>query len=192
MEKREAKFADGSKFFTRTPTLVEVQEADWEFSRVFNKAITSGILPRAALLKRLVDSGVWSEEKDNITQKLRTELNSLISRITEMRDNKEDEKELDGVVRSAESVRMALAMHLQELESLMAHTAEQKADDARTYHLVYLVTERENGVRVWKTFAEFMGNSASEDFYEAVLQFMMLQNGIPQTKEVEKDAEAKQ
>lgn len=189
-EKLTATLSDGTVLKTRLPNVVETQEADWEFSRVFNKAIMQGIPPRAAMLKQMMELNVWTQEEEEETSSLRAGIDSKHIELEEAR--KEEPVDEDKIAEIENEIRVAQQeywVHTQKLNGLLSHTAENKAEDAKLYYLTFLCTETEEGDKVWKDMDAFRADTNSERINTAILQLMLLQSGLSkeQQEEVKQD-----
>lgn len=183
----------GETIQTRLATISETQDADWEFSKTFNKAIKAGIPPRQALLKELMEQGVWTQEEENKTVVLRVALDNKQMELEAARKEEPvDSKLIEDIETTVKAAQQELWLHTQKLNSLLAHTAENKAEDAKLYYLTYTVTMDKNGKSLWKNYADFRSDTNSERINTAILQYMLLQSGLaPQQKEeIEKAVKA--
>lgn len=186
VERRDLKLSNGRVIYTRLPTLMERQEADWEFSRIFNKAIQNGIPPRQVFVRTLMEQGLWTQEDEIQMSTLRVALD------TKQLDL-EDTKDKDKVQKEIEVLQQNLVNLQQKLNSFSSHTAEYRADEARRNYTVSIVTENEDGSRVWKTYADLCKDTDEELVNSAIIQYIFLENGInpEKAKEIKTSVEAK-
>lgn len=182
----EATLSDGEVIVTRLPNVTETQAADWEFSKVFNKAIKAGIPPRAGFLKELMDSGAWTQEEEDHTVVLRTALDAKLAELAEARADESVDKEAIAAMQTEVKVaQQALWLHTNKLNAMLAHTAENKADDAKLYYLTYTVTRKKDGTPLWNSIEDFRADTNAERVNTAMFQYMLLQSGLSPEKQEE-------
>lgn len=185
--RRVTKLSTGEIIYTRLPNVVETQEADWEYSRVFNKAVEAGIPPRQVVLKRLMQQNIWTVSDEENLSDLRVTLDEIVTEAEGLlKQEPPDQSKIDELTKRAEVTRTALFAQQQKLNSLLSHTAETKAEDAKIYVLTSIITENKDGTRVWKTSEDFFKETDTERINSAVLQWMLLSAGLPgETEEAE-------
>lgn len=178
-ERREFTLSNNEKYFVRLPTVAESQEGDWVYSRIFNKAIENGIPPQQLMLKRLMQQGVWTEGDEEQLSNLRISLDERLAELEDLlREENKDEKAIDKCRQAIADLRTAIFAQQQKLMALLSHTAENKAYDARNFAIVAMVTEKENGERVWKDQAAFEKERNYELIQTACFQYMALAAGL--------------
>ena len=179
-EKRTFKvtLANGKEYelTTRLPKNQEAQEADFEYSKEFNRAVMHGILPQSALAAAFINSGVWSQEKDDAIDEQRQQVIKLEEALT----NETDQMERQALADALGDERNRLYVMRQERSELLSHSAEAKAEDARRNYVVSRVTElAKSGQRVWKTYKDFSDEEDGGLIYRAIYEYLTLANGLP-------------
>jgi hypothetical protein len=197
-EKREfsVSLMDGNtiKLTTRTPVNQELQDADFEYSKSFNKGIMNGILPQSRLMAAFVENGVWDKDKEAQVLELR-------NKVAKLEDDLAQAPEADKVI-VAKAVRFErdkLFTLRQEKNDLLSHSAEAKADESQRNHIVSRVTElAASGVRVWPTYRDFIEEKDGNLVFRAVYEYLTYANGLnsnfaaelPENKVLETDAKS--
>lgn len=178
-ERREFVLGNGEKYFVRLPTVSESQEGDWVYSRIFNKAIENGIPPQQLMLKRLMEQGIWTEGDEQQLSNLRVSLDERLGELEDLlQEENGNEKAIDRCRQAILDIRAAIFTQQQKLMALLSHTAENKAYDARNFAIVAIVTEKENGERVWANNAAFEKERNYELIQTACFQYMALAAGL--------------
>lgn len=129
----------------RKPTNKEIDKADWEYSKYFNKAVTEGIIPQSAMLVILNNNGTWTEEHEKEVEGLSVKLSELELELDKIVDETRDIKRLNEVRDELRITRELLHEKRMEKQSYLFHTAEQKCEERKTRVLVSLVTEYADG-----------------------------------------------
>lgn len=164
------------KFTTRMATNEEIQDSEFEYSRIFNKAIMAGILPQSTLLAKLIETGVWSEEKDQAIEQQRLS----VAAIEEKLDGMESESGRQAMAEELQAERAKLYNMRQEKIDLLAHTAEAKADEVQRNYIVSRVTERVDTKKpVWKSFDEYKKEQDGGLLFRSTYEYLTFINGLP-------------
>lgn len=164
------------KFTTRMATNEEIQDSEFEYSRIFNKAIMAGILPQSTLLAKLIETGVWSEAKDQAIEQQRV----LVAGIEEKLGETESQSGREALAKELGSERGKLYNMRQEKIDLLAHTAEAKADEVQRNYIVSRVTERADTKKpVWKSFTEYRKEQDGGLLFRSTYEYLTFINGLP-------------
>jgi hypothetical protein len=166
----------------RKPTTKEIEIADWEFSRYFNKAITQGIIPEGRMLEILKEQGVWSDEKDNEINELTKKLVELEEKLTVINEETRDYDVLIKIKKELKDTRNEIWTKRITKQQYLTHTAENKADEHRNKVIVSLVTEYNEGPKKGKKFFESLDHMLIFDNQILVnvcmVNYMTLSNGL--------------
>ena len=204
----------------RTATTQELAAADLEFSRVFNRAICAGLPPRARMLRKLRESKVWSVDDDQKLDALRqtaatseSQLSAIQKQIDSLSKGA-DGKDLDVATLTADvqaqlqtledqkleatKVRTQALIELRglnvEVDQMLSHTADAKADDAQRTFLMACVTEEVDLAdgkvvkvkkRVWDSVEKMNAEKDINLHKRAIYEFMMFDNGLASEWDIE-------
>lgn len=176
-ERKELKLPDGKIVYIKNPGVIETQQADWEYSRIFNKALINGIMPRAALIEALKENNVLSDEEDNLINGIQENLTALSLDLEDAAKdlNKEKFEELRDAITEE---RSKLYVLIQKRSAILSHCAEEKANEARIMYLCFSCTEKEDGTKVWATLDEFKAEKDVALVNNVVYTLMLMLNGI--------------
>ena len=163
------------KLSVRMPTAEEQQAGDWEYSKAFNRAIVNGILPASRLQEILTENGVWTTAKDEAIEAKAEEVRDLTIKLEEAKAKKEKEE----LAEKLGQERSNLLNMRQELNDLLAHSAENKADEAQRNFLVALVVETEDGKPYWGSIDKFNKETDGNIIFRAVYEYMTFINDVP-------------
>lgn len=136
----------------RRPTNKEIEIADWEYSRYFNKAVTQGIVPETRMLQLLKEQGVWTDEDEKEIEELQKELIELELEIKKIHTDTRNYNELVEIRGDIKNIREKLLSKRTAKQQYLTHTAENKSDDHRTRVLTSFVTEYASGPKKGKSF----------------------------------------
>lgn len=178
IRKREfkVKTTDGKEIAltTRHPTNKETQEADYEYSKAFNKAIMAGLATNARLASALNESGVWTAERDQAIEAQRGKVTDLEDKLSASTD---DGKKAIAEALSAE--RDTLYAMRQERSELFSHAAESKAEAAQRDYIISKVTEHSaTGLPVWRKFSDFSDEADGGLVFRATYEYLTYSNGM--------------
>ncbi|MGQ4893437.1 MAG: hypothetical protein ACP6IQ_02290 [Candidatus Njordarchaeia archaeon] len=163
------------ELITRNPNNKEIQEAEFYYSKAYNKAIMNGIMPQSTLVNALVENGMWSEEKDNAIEKQR----QLVADMEKELEKEKDEEKKASLAKKLTAERDKLFRMRQERNDLVAHSAESKAEDAQRNYLVSCVTEvAKTGDKVWPTYEDFLEEQDGGLVFRATYEFLTFTNGL--------------
>ena len=162
--------------FTRTATNEELQDSEFEYSKVFNKAIIGGIVPQSTLISRLAENGIWNEDKDRAIGEQRNvviELEQKLEAVT-------DEQAKEEIIAALKIERDKLYKMRQERTELMAHSAEAKAEEVQRNYLVSRVTSyASTGKPVWKNFDLYRKEPDGNLIFRTTYEYLTFINGLP-------------
>jgi len=129
----------------RKPSNKEIDKADWEYSKYFNKAVTEGIIPQSAMLAILNNNSSWTDEDEKYIAELTSKLATLEIELDNIDRETRDVGRLEAVRNELRVTRAILQEKRVEKQSYLFHTAEQKCEERKTRVLVALVTEYADG-----------------------------------------------
>jgi len=165
---------EGRKIILKYPSVGESTDADTEYSKAFTMALKDGLMPKAIMEKTLVDNGLWTEEDTKEEAGLAAKLTEIMAKNRETTKQDEKDKLKEEFYRIQEEI-MAYGVKKQ---SLSAHCAENKGEEARIAYLAWRCILNEENNRLWETQEEFFSND-NNTFVRAVLQeFVSFTTGL--------------
>lgn len=164
-------------YFIAAPSASDVRKADWEYSKVYNQAITDGFLTQSQMVKLLQDKGIlddaYTEELENVRISLAAELFKL-ENVAE--DISEDEREAIAI--DVARLRDHLFQLNQRVNGPMGNTCENLAEDARTEFLTSRILQRKDGTKVWEDFEAFQNEENTALCVKARFEVMLWMQGL--------------
>jgi len=152
---------DGSKITiqVRRPTQRELELSDFELSRVFNQALLNQLPPRSRLLRKMRANGIWTDADSEAMDTLRgavaradsglADLNKQIEPLEKIHPAPENLADLlakrDALVLSRNTQFGDLRELRTEVDGMLGHTADAKAESAQRNFLICCVTEYVGG-----------------------------------------------
>jgi len=176
-ERREVTLPNGDEIFIRLPGMADHEEAEWEYARIFNKAIKNGIVPREVMRQQLRDQGIWTEDDDAHSEKLEEDIAYAMAKLQEAADS-DDEDGMEKARREVTRLRNEFMAHNSRLNSFMNNCAEEKASEARLLYLTYACSETRDGKRYWKSYEAFKSDKNPAVVNTAFYGFMLFINGL--------------
>lgn len=155
----------GKKIKLNTPTIGMGAEGDLEYSKAYTKSLIGGLMPRAAMEKFVRESKSWTDEDDTRLSDVMSKLQELMAQFGTEKDN---DKRQD-LRLSFYETRNELANLTARRQSLFAHTAESKGEEAKVTNLAWKCITNEDGSKIWNTQEQFLAETDVE-FVGAALQ----------------------
>lgn len=151
---------DGKEYAINRPNAALSEESNLEYTRVFSKAVKAGALLKDAILNKMREQGLWSDEKE-------------MEYLTEIRNLNELEKKLKkGGIKLSEAKNIAFDMSRkrERLQSLISqknkldnNSAEGQAETARfNFLLVNCLVYNNGGERVYRDVDDFLGKQSTD------------------------------
>lgn len=166
----------------RTPNQEEMAAAELELSGAFNEALLEGGLPpRQRMLRKLKAAGLWTSEDEQEMNTLRDELVRIDRAIRKEQYDTDDEKqELED--RKAAVFRQ-FNDFTNEIDAMLAHTCDAKAEAAQRNFLLACVIEEltEDGEvlgRVWEDVAALEVEDDAQLVQRVVYHWTCFNQGI--------------
>lgn len=158
-----------------SPTIKQRGEAQIEFNKAFNKALSSGGLLRQSINKHMEDQGLWDKKREKQYKDLITAIN-------------EGEKKIKkGGIKLSQGKEAALEMQekrgelqtlLMERNSLDVHSVEGQAQQSEFEHLLYsCLVYTEGREPYYSSKEEFEGEKNGGIAQEASIHLMSLLHG---------------
>lgn len=193
---------DGSKLHLtiRKAHRRERQLADYQYSKVFNEAIRFNLPTRPQMLKQLRKNEVWTAEQEAELEKLR-----IAAAEAEDEYQKAETDVKDRVKEARDQALDAFNEKRSEIESLLSHTADAKADlSTRNFLIACTVAYdaspshgEKAGKRVWDSLEALLDEEDASLLQRCVYEYVMLQNDLPsnwvdETADREHDGQAEE
>jgi hypothetical protein len=137
------------------PNVRQNSEADLEYSKAYTKALLAGLIPRAAMERRLKESGAWVEADDDEINQLGLDINDLIIKLNVEKDTAK-RQELKIQFLEARNKLYALSSRRQ---SLFTNTPEIKGEEAKIAELLWQCSFKEDGSKIWNSKEEFLNSN---------------------------------
>lgn len=177
MESRIVELPNGESVTIHMPSLSQNRKAEWKYSAAFNEAILAGILPREALLARLLENELWTDVDEAKKESFQEQIAVLTADLRAAADNK-NEEEVERLRMELTKARSDYFVHLQKLNVYLSNCAEEKANEARMIHLVFLCTTKADGTPYWKKLSD-LENETEANVYSTILyNYMFMINGL--------------
>jgi hypothetical protein len=149
--RRSVKGPDGEMYYVNTPTAEDIRGADWNYSKVYSKALNENIVTASEMSNILTKRGIIGPEYEQRQQELIGLIGQKIYQLNMV--SNDDEKKLLAI--ELANTRDELYKWNQRFNGPMSNTCEQIADDARLEYLTAAMFEYEDGNRVWSTYEEY-------------------------------------
>lgn len=161
-------------YFIVSPTTEDIRGADWEYSKTYTKSLVEGITTSAEMTDILMRRGIIGPEYEKRANELSEELGTKIEALKN--SNSQEEK-------AQLAVEVAIAREEvyrwnQRLNTPLANTCEQIADDARVEYLTHRLIVDEKGERVWKDYNEYLNAKNQALAQKARLEVMLYLQGL--------------
>jgi hypothetical protein len=183
----------------------ELEAADFEQSRVFNQGLVNGLPPRNRLLRKLREADMWEKADDQKLNDLRSDIVRLDTALAVIEkkletDGKDNEALAAGLAVEKDERLKERAQKFRELnglrieiDSMLGHTCDAKADDAHRNFVLACVTEKGElkdgkfkvAARVWEDVDALLSEPDMNLFQRVVYEHMTFSSGLP--SEWEKD-----
>lgn len=165
----------------RVPDDNEIEQADMEYSAIFNRGLLSRLPTQASLLRRLRENNVIDEKDENEIGQLTAETQVLSKRL---RDNKyadDAAKHQDEELIRIKQDR--LGQLTSEMDAMFEHTCDAKAGLAQRNFLIACVVEYvdgpKNGERVWNSIEDLQKETDRDLLNRVMYEYLMMTNGRP-------------
>ena len=191
-----AKRDDGSflALTTRKPTQEELGAARYELSATFNQSLMHGLPTRTKMMKSLEKNGLWGNTEKEAFQALREKALQTNKQLTATKEKISKAKAAGGDVAAFQTQLDELQADYDgantqfvdlrgEIESMLEHTADARADDAYRNFLVACVTEYADGTkkgdRVWSSLDAYIEDGDMLLTQRALYEYLYCQADQP-------------
>lgn len=141
-------------FFLEMPTSEQIRQAEWHYSKVYNKALVEGVTTTSEMMDILTKRGLYGPDYEKKLQELQV---SIALKIAEMHGATDETKE--ALAMEVQQLRDQLYRWNQRLTGPLSNTCEQMADDAKTEYLTSVVVQDSDGECLWESYDDFISET---------------------------------
>jgi hypothetical protein len=164
-------------YFIAQPNAADIRKADWQYSKVYNKAIVDGFLTQAQMVDVLKEKGILTDDYADIVEKTRITLASELFKLEGMREDA-PEMEREIIALDVARLRDELFSLNQQVNGPMGNTCENLAEDARTEYLTSRVVQLEGGAHLWEDFTAYEDEENSTLAIKSRFEVMLWIQGL--------------
>jgi hypothetical protein len=160
-------------FYLEMPTSEQIRQAEWHYSKVYNKALVEGVTTTSEMMDILTKRGLYGPDYEKRLQELQV---SIALKIAEMHGSEDDTKEESA--HDVQRLRDELYRWNQRLTGPLSNTCEQMADDAKTEYLTSVVVQTEDKEGVWGSYDEFISEKNQALALKARFEVLLWLQGL--------------
>jgi len=164
---------ENTNFYLEMPSSEQIRQAEWHYSKVYNKALTEGVTTTSEMMDILTKRGLYGPEYEKHLQGLQV---SISLKIAEMHVADGVDKQALALV--VQSLRDDLYRWNQRLTGPLSNTCEQMADDAKTEFLTSAVVHDEAGEGLWATYDDFISEENQSLALKARFEVLLWLQGL--------------
>lgn len=150
-------------------------KSDLIYDRAYESALSQGMLPVSELEVLIRSRGIFTEEDDNLLNRLKNQLEAqevLLAKTTKVKARQDRIKETISNIKK----------EIREVEykkiSKLSMSAESKAEEERVLYLCWYGTYKENNERYWNTFDDLLNERDLEKKDLILYNFIRFRNGV--------------
>lgn len=162
-----------TKFYLEMPTSEQIRNAEWHYSKVYNKALTEGVTTTAEMMDILTKRGLYGPDYEKKLQELQVATSDAIGAMHNADDVDKKQLALD-----VQALRDELYRWNQRLTGPLSNTCEQMADDAKTEYMTSVVVRDANGECLWNTYDEFISEENQSLALKARFEVLLWVQGL--------------
>jgi len=175
VNRRKFESPDGKEnYYIALPTAEDIRGADWNYSKIYTKSLVAGITTAAEMMDILMRRGIIGPEFEQRQKELNNELAKKVIKLEGLKEL--DEKQL--LAMEVANLREELFNWNQRLNGPMSNTCEQIADDSRLEFLTAMITEREDGTKIWETYEDFLSEKNQALAIRSRFEIMLYLQGL--------------
>ena len=168
----------GKDLFFRHPTNEIKQKATLEYKKEYDRAIACGMLSRKDLKQVIKERGLFTDEDESKISKLQDQLDAqdvLLAKTTRIKANQ------DRILKVITRLKTEILEIESKRYSALSLSAENKAEEARTFRICNQCVYKEDGLLYWSSYAGAL-NETDLGFKDSVLlNFITFYGGINTT-----------
>lgn len=181
-------------------TRQEIEHGDFSYSAYFNKAIRMGLPTAIQMLRNLKAAEAWGDEQDSAMEQLRKTAIAANQAFQKGLDNGfTTDEERARLAKEKEEANAAFTELRQEIDSLLSHTADKKAEVAYRNYMVACTTRYadvpENGDnagnRVWDSVDELLDADDNNLVQRVAYEYVTFDAGLDSEWKDEEDEPVK-
>jgi hypothetical protein len=157
------------------PTNEIKQRVNLKYKQAYDKAIKYGMLPKEDLQKLIKEKKLFTDEDERAIKKLQDQLEAqgvLLSKTTRIRANQ------DRILGVMERLKTEILKIESKRQSTMYLSAENKADEERTFCICRECVYKEDGSLYWSSYEDALNETALGFKDSVLLKFIMFYGGI--------------
>ena len=168
---------ENQSYFIASPTGEDIRKADWQYSKVYNRAIVDGFLTQAQMVNLLKDKGIINDE---YTDRLETVRSSLAAELFKL-DNLDKEvldEHKEAIALEVAGLRDELFQMNQMVNGPLGNTCENLAEDARTEFLTSRIVQKKDGKSLWSDFEAYQTEANTNLSVKSRFEVMLWMQGL--------------
>lgn len=163
-----------NKYYIEPPTAEDIRGADWQYSKTYTQCLIEGITTSAEMMDILTRRGIIGPEFEQRA----TELSGKLSEAIVELNNAEDLDKKRELALKVARAREDLFQWNQRLNGPMNNTAEQISDDARLEYLTSSMVVKEDGSKVWDSYATYLKEKSQALALRSRFEVMLYLQGL--------------
>jgi hypothetical protein len=166
-----------SYYYIAQPSAADIRKADWQYSKIYNKAIVDGFLTQAQMVEVLKDKGILSDDYAERVENTRIGLAAELFKLETIREDAA-EMERESIALEVARLRDELFSLNQKVNGPMGNTCENLAEDARTEYLTSCILQNRDGSRLWDSFDTYQEEENSTLTVKSRFEVMLWVQGL--------------
>lgn len=166
-----------SYYYIAQPSAADIRKADWQYSKIYNKAIVDGFLTQAQMVEVLKDKGILSDDYSERVENTRIGLAAELFKLETIREDAA-EMERESIALEVARLRDELFSLNQKVNGPMGNTCENLAEDARTEYLTSCILQNRDGSRLWDSFDTYQEEENSTLTVKSRFEVMLWVQGL--------------
>lgn len=163
-----------AKYYIEPPTAEDIRGADWQYSKTYTQCLIEGITTSAEMMDILTRRGIIGSEFEQRANELSGKLSTAIADLHNAEDIDQKRERSVKVARAREE----LFQWNQRLNGPMNNTAEQISDDARLEYLTSSMVVKEDGSKVWESYATYLKEKSQALALRSRFEVMLYLQGL--------------
>lgn len=164
-------------YFIANPTGEDIRKADWQYSKIYNRAILDDLLTQAQMIDLLKKQGVISEDYASEVEETRSKLAAEIYKLESLPESTSDLQMEDAALVVAAS-RDELFRLNQRVNGPMGNTCENIAEDARVEFLTSRVLQKKDGSKLWEDYYAYLNEENTALSVKSRFEVMLWMQGL--------------
>jgi hypothetical protein len=168
---------DQKTYFIADPSGEDIRKADWNYSKVFNQAMTDEFPTQAQMLEILRGRGIISDEYTADVERARIRLAAALFRLENL-DEDADDSDKESLAVEVANYRDTLFRLNQRVNGPLGNTCENLAEDARTEYLTSRIIQYQDGSRIWPLFDDYLKETQTGLCIKSRFEVMLWLQGL--------------